>query len=235
MEANRVKVVELWRYPVKSFRGERLQSLRFDIGGPEHDRQFMLVDGSPERLGKRLTATQIPALLSHAAAASNSFVIVTTAQGTILRSDDTDFERRLNELVGRPLTLREDRTGANHDETDVLVINAASVRALSEEYGLALGTGRFRGSIVIDGPDAAPYAEELWPGKRLRAGDVELEAIELNTLCSTTTYEPQTLAHDPAFLKFAVRRNGAKFGLFCKVVRPGVMCEGDEWHVAGQA
>lgn len=229
MEANRMKVIELWRYPVKSFRGERLGALRFDIGGPEHDRRYMLVDGTPERLGKRLTATQVPALLSHTATVSDGAVVVTSAGGAVLRSDDPDFEKQLNEIVGRPLTVHEDRTGANHDETDVLVINAASVRVLSQEYSQPLGTGRFRGSIVIDGPDAAPFAENAWPGKRLRAGEVELEAVELNTLCSTTTYEPQTLAHDPAFLKFMFQHYRAKFGLFCKVVRPGIILEGDAW------
>ena len=226
---SRVNVVELWRYPVKSFRGERLASLRFDVGGPEHDRQYMLVDTTPERLGKPLTAIQVPALLSHAAAVSDGSVVITTAQGTRIRPEDADFERRLNELVGRPLTIREDRSGGNHDATDVLVINAASVRALSEEYGVPLGTGRFRPSIILDGPNAVPYAENAWPGKRFRAGEVELEAVELNTLCATTTYEPRTLAHDPAFLKFVFKRYRGKFGLFCKVIGPGIVREGDLW------
>lgn len=223
-------VAELWRYPIKSFRGERLNELRFGVGGPEHDRRFMLVDGAPQRLGKPLTATQVPALLSHAAAVIGDTVVVSTAAGATMRSDDPGFERAMNDLVGRPLTIREDLSGGNHDETDVLVINAASVAALSAEYGRALGTGRFRPTIVLDSPDIAPYAENSWPGMRFRAGDVELEAIALNTLCATTTYDPQTLASGPAFLKFALKRYNGRFGLFCKVTEPGTMREGDLWR-----
>jgi MOSC domain-containing protein YiiM len=51
-------------------------------------------------------------------------------------------------------------------------------------------------------------------------------------LCSTTTYDPDTLAHDPAFLKFAFKKYNAKFGLFCKVIAPGLVREGDSWATA---
>ncbi|MBV8081684.1 MAG: MOSC domain-containing protein, partial [Candidatus Eremiobacteraeota bacterium] len=182
---------------MKSFRGERVSSLRFGEGGPQDDRRFMLVDESELRRGKRLTAREVPALLGFAASMDDGAVAVVAPDGTRVRSDGADFETRVCELVGRPASLHEDTRGANHDDSDVLVINMASARALAADYGEPRTYRRFRPNIVLDSKEAAPYEELQWIGKRFRVGEVELEAAAPNLRCSIPTIDPDTLDVDP--------------------------------------
>jgi uncharacterized protein YcbX len=217
---------------VKSFRGEQLDALRFNAGGPEGDRRFMLVDQSELRAGKRLTARDVPGLLGFAASIEGGAVAVLAPDGTRLLSDAQDFEKSLQALVGRPMALHEDTTGFNHDDSDVLVINRASARALSQEYGSPRSYMRFRPNIVLDGPDAKPYAELEWIGKRFSVGDVELEAAKPNLRCAIPTIDPDTLEIDPAFLRFIVEKHDGIFGVYCSVIKDGTVHKGDAWRPA---
>jgi len=206
--------------------------LRFGTGGPENDRRFMLVDESELRRGKRLTAREVHELLGNAARVDDGVVVVKTAAGATLRSDDVGFESALRSAIGRPVSLHEDTSGDNHDDSDVLVVNMASVRALSEEYGSQSSERRFRPNIILDGPDARAYSELEWVGKRFRVGDVELEVAKPNLRCAIPTIDPDTLVADPKFLRFIVERHEGRFGVYCKVIKPGTVREGDAWRPA---
>jgi uncharacterized protein len=217
---------------VKSFRGERVASLRFGPGGPEHDRRFMLVDESELRRGNRLTAREVHELLGNAATVQDGVVVVRTANGSTLRSDDAGFEGALRTAVGRPVSLHEDASGDNHDDSDVLVINMESARALSKEYGAPRSELRFRPNIILDGTDAPAYSELDWVGRRFHVGDVELEVTGPNLRCAIPTIDPDTLDVDPAFLRYIVERHEGKFGIYCKVITAGTVRERDAWHAA---
>jgi uncharacterized protein YcbX len=217
---------------VKSFRGERVTSLRFRPGGPEHDRRFMLVDESELRHGQRLTAREVRELLGNAATVQDGVVLVRTASGSTLRSDDAGFESALRTAVGRPVSLHEDTSGDNHDDSDVLVINMASARALSAEYGAPRSERRFRPNIILDGSDAPAYSELEWIGRRFHVGDVELEVTAPDLRCAIPTIDPDTLEVDPAFLRYIVEHHEGKFGIYCKVIKSGTVREGDDWRAA---
>ena len=55
-----MRVLELWRYPVKSLLGERLESVRVTENGFEGDRRFAIYD---LETGFGLTARRVPELL----------------------------------------------------------------------------------------------------------------------------------------------------------------------------
>src|SRR5689334_18788308 len=59
-DAASLRVVELWRYPVKSLLGERLRTLRLVDDGVEGDRMWGIRDQSDHRI---LTARREPRLL----------------------------------------------------------------------------------------------------------------------------------------------------------------------------
>jgi uncharacterized protein YcbX len=193
----------------------------------------MLVDEAELRRGKRLTAREVPGLLGFSAAMEDGAVAVVAPDGTRVRSDAADFEARLREVVGRPMSLHEDLSGANHDDSDVLVINMASARALVQEYGEPRSYRRFRPNIILEGPDLTPYAELGWIGQRFAAGDVTLEVAAPNLRCSIPTVDPDTLEVDPAFLRFIVEQHDGIFGVYCKVVHGGTVRESDDWRSAG--
>ncbi|MBV8366843.1 MAG: MOSC domain-containing protein [Candidatus Eremiobacteraeota bacterium] len=218
---------------MKSFRGERVNSLRFNGGGPEHDREFMLVDDSELRRGKRLTARELHGLLGFSATYEDGAVAVVAPDGTRVRSDDADFATRIRDMVGHPLTLHEDTSGANHDDSDVLVINMESARALAQEYGETRSYRRFRPNIVLDGAGATPYVELTWIGKRFTVGGVEIEASAPNLRCAIPTVDPDTLEVDPKFLRFIVEKHDGIFGVYCRVIKGGTIHEGDQWNAVG--
>ena len=53
MSTDSIRVSELFRYPIKSCRGERLSLARVDDGGIQHDREMMLVDENARFLSQR--------------------------------------------------------------------------------------------------------------------------------------------------------------------------------------
>ena len=213
---------------MKSFRGERLGSARLEFGGIEQDRRFKVIDQSEHRRGLKLSAREWPRMLGNAASVVDGAVHVKTASGVSLRSDDPAFETQLQANLGRPISLHEDRSGENHDDSDVLVITLPSIRAISAEYGLPRNPLRFRPNIILEG-DMQPFVELGWPGKRFRAGSAELEASKPDIRCAITTIDPDTLEIDPRFLQFMVEQHDQQFGMYCRVVTPGIVREGDEW------
>ncbi|HLQ24071.1 MAG TPA: MOSC N-terminal beta barrel domain-containing protein, partial [Gemmatimonadales bacterium] len=71
-------VVEVWRYPVKSMSGERLDSCEVAETGLVGDRRWALVDGSPNRAGKPLTIREDEQLMTYRARLDGRGVEVVT-------------------------------------------------------------------------------------------------------------------------------------------------------------
>jgi uncharacterized protein YcbX len=74
-------VVEIWRYPVKSMAGERLESCAVVESGLEGDRRWALVDGTANRAGKLLTIRQQERLLAYRASLTGSGLKVVYPDG----------------------------------------------------------------------------------------------------------------------------------------------------------
>ena len=223
-----MRVTQLWRYPVKSMRGELLVSTPFERGGIPFDRRFALLDETPEstRRGKPATATQFPAMLGYGARVADDSVVVRLPDGAVIGVTEPMVAARLTQDTGLRLTLIDAPDGTNHDEADVLVINEASVRQFALEWGQPVDARRFRPNIVVGG-DAA-FEEEAWVGRRLRVGSTVLEVSSLCVRCSITNVDPETLVSDSSFLKMIAQLHRASFGVYCAVSEPGSAGVGDE-------
>src|SRR6202162_752031 len=108
-------VVEVWRYPVKSMAGERIDSCPVTAAGLEGGRRWALVDGTPNRAGKLLTIRQEERLMTYRARLNGGAVEVVSADGAIHRLDE-DVVTRIAGEASRPLSLRE-MEGANFDDS----------------------------------------------------------------------------------------------------------------------
>jgi uncharacterized protein YcbX len=225
-----MKVAQLWRYPVKSMAGEPLDSVRFEAGGMPFDRRFAILDSNPARAGKLLTGRLQHRLLAFQSAVLDGSVMVRTPSGAQYDVNDRAWHEHLEREIGQAVALQAS-DDAIHDDADVLVVNAASVRTLSEEYGARVSPLRFRPNVILDGPDARPYDELRWPGTSFAIGDAVLEASSACLRCVITTIDPETLVSDPSFLRLVVEKHDARFGVYCKVVRAGEVRVGDPWSV----
>jgi uncharacterized protein YcbX len=223
-----MRVTQLWRYPVKSMRGEVLKSTHFGHGGIPFDRRFALIDDTPEskRLGMQTTARQFPSLLGYAASVADGSVVVQTPDGAVMNVTQPGVAARLAKDTGLHFALADDPSGANHDAADVLVINEASVLQIASEWGQPVNVLRFRPNVVVAG-DAA-FEEESWLGRKLRVGGAVLDVVSSCIRCTLTTVDPETLAIDPSFLKLMAQRHRTCFGVYCAVSEPGDAGLGDE-------
>ncbi len=104
-------VRELWRYPVKSMRGEECADVRIGSRGVAGDRAYALVDATSGKLASAKNPRLWPDLLSYAARyleqpvanGEPARVEVALPDGVVLRSDDATLEPVLSAALGRPV------------------------------------------------------------------------------------------------------------------------------------
>ncbi len=102
-------VKEIWRYPVKSMAGERLQRANVGTLGIHGDRGWAIRD---EKAGEIRNARKLPALL-HCKAVylrepSGTDVPpaqITMPNGTTFRSDSAEANAQVSEFLGRPVSI----------------------------------------------------------------------------------------------------------------------------------
>src|SRR6184192_3209435 len=98
-----MRVVELWRYPVKSLQGERIDSVAINRNGLEGDRQFAIYDLAT---GFGLTGRRVPELLfASARLRDDGKAEVTLPDGSVAADD-----KALSAWLGRPVALRSSAT-----------------------------------------------------------------------------------------------------------------------------
>jgi uncharacterized protein YcbX len=104
-------ISQLWRYPVKSMGGERLESALLTWRGIPGDRGWAVYD---ESRGGITGAKRLPPLRACRArypvepvpGAAPLPVEITLPDGSRTTSDSAEAARRLSEIVGRPVTFR---------------------------------------------------------------------------------------------------------------------------------
>src|ERR671938_550841 len=104
-------VAALWRYPVKSLRGERLEALPLEPRGPVGDRLWALVDedgkiasGKNSRRFRR-----VPDLLRHASRCDRGVPVLELADGRAVRADEPALAAAVAAQAGlahRPRVLK---------------------------------------------------------------------------------------------------------------------------------
>ena len=216
-------VTEIWRYPVKSMAGEPLESCLVTADGLEGDRRWALIDWSPNRAGKWFNIKQHSALMTYRSRLVDGSVEVVAPDGASVRLDG-DLVRRFEAESSRPLELR-DLAGGNFDDSQVLIVNLASVEAFALEAGMPIDHRRFRANFYLDGLE--PDEELSWLGRRLRVGDAALEVTSRCERCKVITMDPDTTEATPELLRLLVDRHDERFGMYCRVVRPGRVAVGD--------
>jgi MOSC domain-containing protein len=208
----RMQVLELWRYPVKSLRGERLQDAELRADGIPGDRSAQV--HAPT--GQVITARNHPALLGLSGTLG--------ADGEPLVDGVSWSDPRSLNAV-RAATWSGARLARTDglDRFDQLPISLATDGAVA-----ALGADhrRLRPNIVVGGVNG--LAEREWAGRRLRIGAAVLEAVKLRARCVVTTFDPDTLKPDPSVLRRIVDDFDDRITLDCTVLQSGRVAVGDE-------
>lgn len=200
----------LWRYPVKTLAGERLDVAEITPNGIVGDR-VVHVRG-PE--GVRTSRRHHNLLGLHAVLGPDGEPLVDGEPWT-----STSILDRVRAAAGADATL------ARYDgpeRFDVLPLLVATDGAVGE---FGRDVRRLRPNIVIDGVDGMDEID--WPGSELRIGDVVIAVDSRRGRCPMTTVDPDTLEVDRDVLKDIIRRFEGKLALNAAVLRPGIIRVGD--------
>ncbi|TMD99468.1 MAG: MOSC domain-containing protein [Chloroflexi bacterium] len=216
-------VREVWRYPVKSMTGERLESCLITDQGLEGDRRWAFIDHSPHRDGKWFNIKQHSALMTYRARLLDGALDLVAPDGSRIALDG-DLVRKFETESERPIELRE-LPGGNFDDSQVLIVNLASVEAFALEAGMPVDHRRFRANLYVEGLE--PEEELRWLGRVIQAGDAELEVTSRCERCKVITMDPDTTEATPELLRVLVERHDERMGVYCRVVRPGRVGVGD--------
>jgi uncharacterized protein YcbX len=207
-----MKIIELWRYPVKSMAGERLQCATLGPLGIEGDRVVHVEDSR----GRFVTSRTHPRLLGHHAELNASGEPVVD---NVLWSEPEAL-RQVIEIAGLGAKLVRDESAQRFDILPLLVATDGAITAFGRDGR------RLRPNIVVGGVDG--LEERSWEGKCLRIGDVLIGIEDLRMRCVMTTFDPDTLEQDRNVLRDIVRRFDGKLALNCWVIQGGKICVGDD-------
>ncbi|MEU5251269.1 MOSC domain-containing protein [Streptomyces longwoodensis] len=201
---------EIWRFPVKSLRGECLPHARLTADGVTGDRHVHI--RGPRGV---LTARTRPGLLSLSA---------TTGPGGDVLIDGHPWHGPQAAAAVRAVGGL-DATAVRYggpERFDVLNLTVATDGALA---ALGHDPRRLRSNLVIAGVPG--LAERHWPGRTLRIGDAVIGVLKLRARCVVTTVDPDSGVRDPSVLRDIHRRYEGRFALDCWVAVPGVVHAGD--------
>jgi len=204
---------ELWRYPVKSMRGEQLQEAEVLKTGIRGDREIVAVSESRQRIITSRTHHHLLGLQSGISPETHE----ATINGHAWKSPEA--RALVEEAVGEKVQLEYIAGTERFDVLPLLVATDGAIEAIGVDRR------RFRPNIFIGG--VAGLTERQWEGKQLRLGEVTIYAAQLRARCVMTTYDPDTLKQDRNVLFRIVKEFDGTMALDCSVVMPGTIRVGD--------
>ena len=200
-----MQLAEIWRYPVKSMAGERLERASAGPLGLHGDRVVQVYDSR----GRLVTARTYPRLLGlHATLAADGEPLVDGRPWAA-----PDVRARVEAIVGAGARLVRNESAARFDILPLLVATDGASVAFGRDGR------RLRPNLIVGG--VADLAERAWEGRVLRIGAVLVGLADLRGRCVMTTVDPDTLAQDPRVLKEIVRRFDGRLALNAEVMRAG--------------
>ena len=207
-------VAELWRYPVKSMRGERLERAAVAVDGVEGDRLVHVRQAD----GRVVTSRFRPHLLGFAGTLGPDGEPLVDGE----RWDEPSVLARVRAATSPDVELVRFHgvdVGQRYDVLPLTVLTDGMARAVGVDHR------RFRPNLLIGGVEQ--LAETEWPGRALRIGELVIGIRNRRSRCVMTTFDPDTIEQDPSVLRRVVRQFDGQVALDCRVVSPGTISVGD--------
>lgn len=196
MRTQVARVAELWRYPVKSMRGERLSEMALTERGAAGDRLYAMRE---LKYGSIMSARIWAAMLRLRAVCERepadgapARVRIELPDGAAIYADDPDVDKTLSALFGHPVRLERPRGDAPltpaeideitkgraflpprdlYDEDVVHVLASGTLEHLRRLCASDFDLRRFRPNVYVDsGAGAGGFVEDGWLGGELEVG-----------------------------------------------------------------
>jgi uncharacterized protein YcbX len=227
-------VEAIFRYPVKSMGGERLEVATLGWHGLEGDRRlaFRRMD---DRSGfPWLIASKLPGLLLFAphrrdGAEGELPTHVRTPDGEELPVFGEDLATEVGRRHGAPVQMMQLRHGI-FDEATISVIASDTVREIGRLAGRSADVRRFRPNVVVRLLRSVPFQEDEWVGGVLSFGEGDdapaITATMRDVRCSMVNFDPDSASPAPEMLKAVVRTHQNTAGIYGAVTRIGRLAVG---------
>jgi len=207
-----MKVAEIWRYPVKTMAGEKLDRVGVGPLGIEGDRVVRVEDAR----GRVITSRSHPRFLGHKGSLDPSSAIMVDGRPW----DNPEVAAEVVDIAGPGAKLVRYDGAERFDVLPLLVATDGAIAAFGQDLR------RLRPNIVIGGVEG--LTEREWPGACLRSGKVLIGVQDLRLRCIMTSYDPDTLVQDKEITRGIYRRFDGKLALNCFVIEGGEIAVGDE-------
>ena len=233
------KISELWRYPVSSLGGERLEVAAVGSAGMRGDRIWGVVDAStgsvasPDNDKRWRPLPQIAARLE----GEDPEIGIDGRWMTVGQADASSAASR---FLGFPVTFRPHTGHGRSGDTEVParyqishlhILTSSSLRHLATlvPSKVKVDARRFRPNVVVDTDSTFEgFTEASWIGRTLRAGSARLLVVEPCARCSFTALAQHDLSFAPSVLHAITRHGGGALGVYARIVSAGEIRAGDE-------
>jgi hypothetical protein len=235
MPINIGRIEAIFRYPVKSMRGEPLNTATVGWHGLDGDRRlaFRRID---ERGGVPwLTASKLPEIVLFAPQRREDGNEEALPTHVIAPGGEVMpvFGDALAAEIGRRSGARVEMMQWNHgifDDASISVITTDTVSEIGRLAGRTADIRRFRPNIVVRSTRAVPFEEDEWLGGVLTFGDADdapaVAVTRHDVRCAVVNFDPDGGSPTPEVLRAVVRANQNNAGIYGAVTRIGRLAVG---------
>lgn len=225
----------IFRYPVKSMRGERLEAGALGWHGLDGDRRLAF-----RRLDQHggfpwLTASKVPDLILFTPQRREDAIgeapptHVLTPEGDEMLLFGEELAAEIGRRYGEPVQMMQLNHGI-FDEASISVITSDTVGEVCRLAGKTADVRRFRPNILVRPARAVPFEEDAWVGGVLtfgKAADAPAVTVTMpDARCVMVTLDPDGGSRAPEVMKAVVRANQNNAGIYGTVTRVGRLAVG---------
>lgn len=229
------QVEAIFRYPVKSMGGERLEAANLGWHGLDGDRRLAFRRMEDRSGFPWLTAGKLPELIlftphRHEDGAPGELPThVRTPDGEEMPVFGENLAADVGRRYGAPLQMMQMNHGI-FDEASLSVIAFETVREVGRLAGCSPDVRRFRPNVVVRLLRPIPFQEDEWVGGELTFGeedDAPAIAVTMRDVrCSMVCLDPDSASSASEVLKAVVRANQTTAGIYGTVTRTGRLAVG---------
>jgi uncharacterized protein YcbX len=209
-----VAVARLWRYPVKSLRGEAMRTAMLTADGVAGDRVVHVAG----RRGPLTGRTRHGLLTIPASTGADGMPLVDGHPW-----DSPEAADIVAAAAGDGARLVADSSPERFDVLNLLVATDGAVERFGHDVR------RLRPNLVLSGIEAD--REPHLPGMALAIGDALVGVHSVRARCIVTSIDPDTGEQDLDVFRHIRTEFGGELALNCWVIRPGMVTVGDPVNV----
>ncbi len=228
------QIEALFRYPVKSMAGERLDHAELGWHGLDGDRRLAFRKVNDRGGFPWLSAGNLPDLLRFTPRREDDAkgelpTHVRTPDGAELPLFGDDLAAEVGRRHGAPVEMMQFRNGI-FDEGSLSVIAIDTIEEIGRLAGKNLDIRRFRPNVLVRSLRPGAFQEDAWVGGVLAFGegdDAPAITVTMRDLrCSMINYDPDSATPAPEVMKAVVRAHQNTAGIYGTVSRIGRLAVG---------